>query len=143
MTKTSPHITETKDYIRVRDVMTPHVEMIDGLATVAAVIEDMKEKHYGALIVAKRDQSDEYGFVTVQDIAREVIEPNLSPERVHVYEIMQKPVLSVHGDMNIRYAIRLLEQVNQGRALVIDEGKAIGIITMYDMVIHYMENRKK
>ncbi|MCB1529586.1 MAG: CBS domain-containing protein [Rhodospirillales bacterium] len=133
-------MSERKKYIQVREVMTPEIETIDGLASIAEAIVHMKEKHYGALIVNKRDESDEYGFVTVQGIAREVIEKNLSPERVHVYEIMRKPVLTVHGDMNIRYAIRLLEQVNQGRALVIDNGKAVGIVTVYDMVIHYMDN---
>ena len=128
-----------KKYIKVREVMTPQLETIDGLATVAEAIQNMKEKNYGALIVDKRDESDEYGFVTVQDIARKVIEHNHAPERVNIYEIMSKPVLSVHADMNIRYAIRLLDQVNHTRALVIDDGKAVGIVTMYDMVMHYMD----
>ena len=52
---------------------------------------------------------------------------------------MKKPVLTVQCDMNIRYAIRLLDQIDQMRALVIENGKAIGIITMYDMVIRYMD----
>jgi predicted transcriptional regulator len=128
-----------KPYIKVRDVMSKHVDMIDGLATAQDAIEQMKDKSYGALIVKRRDETDEYGFVTVQDIARQVIEPNLSPERVSVYEIMEKPVLTIHGDMNIRYAIRLLDHVNQQRALVIDNHEAAGIITMMDMVMHYLE----
>ena len=130
----------TKQYIRVRDVMTPELEAIDGLATVAEAIQHMKSKNYGALIVNKRDDADEYGVVTVQDIARNVIEKDRSPERVSVYEIMRKPVLTMHSDMNIRYAIRLLDQLNQMRALVIEEGKAIGIVTVHDMVIHYMDS---
>lgn len=127
-----------KEYIKVRDVMSQDLETIEGLATVADAIQQMKAKNFGALIVNKRDDSDEYGFITVGDIARQVIEKNLSAERIHVYEIMHKPVLSVCGDMNIRYAIRLLDQLNHNRALVTDEGKAVGIITMYDMVMHYM-----
>lgn len=133
-------MSDNKEYIKVRDVMTPEVETIDGLATVAEAIQHMKEKGYGALIVDKRDEGDEYGFITVQGIACLVIEKNLSPDRVSVYEIMRKPILTVHGDMNIRYAIRLLEQLGQGRALVIDNGKAVGIVTVYDMVIHYMDS---
>lgn len=134
-------MSERKDYIKVRDVMTSHVETIDGLATVAEAIKNMKKKCYGALIVERRDEGDEYGFVTVQAIAHSVIEPNLSPERVNIYEIMQKPVLSVRGDMNIRYAIRLLQQVDQTRALVMEENKAVGIVTMYDMVMHYIDRK--
>ena len=52
---------------------------------------------------------------------------------------MTKPVLTVHSEMNIRYAIRQLDQFDQNRALVIEGGKAIGVITMYDMVMHYLE----
>lgn len=126
-------------YIKVRDVMTAQLETIDGMATVAEAIKLMRAKHYGSLIVDRRDESDEYGFVTVQEIARQVIEQNLSPDRVNVYQIMRKPVIAVRGDMNIRYAIRLLDQVNKHRALVMEDNKAIGIVTMYDMVIHYMD----
>ena len=47
--------------------------------------------------------------------------------------------MTVHGDMNIRYAIRLMERVNQLRCLVIDNNKAVGIVTMLDMVTRYMD----
>lgn len=128
-----------KKYEKVREIMAPKVEIIDGLATVADAIQKMRENGFGSLIVAKRDEGDEYGFVNVQAIARLVIEPNLSPERVSVYEIMEKPVLSVRGDMNIRYAIRVLERANQLRALVIDDNKAVGMVNLLDMVLRYID----
>ena len=128
-----------KKYDKVREIMTPEVEIIDGLATVAESIKKMRENSIDSLIVAKRDVSDEYGFVNVQVIARLVIEPNLSPERVSVYEIMEKPVLSIRGDMNIRYAIRILERANQLRALVIDDNKAVGMVNLLDMVLRYID----
>ena len=132
----------SKPYVKVSDVMTSHIDTIDGLATVEVAIKQMREKRYGALIVARRDESDEYGMITVQNIARSVIEPDLSPDRVNVYEIMNKPVITVHGDMNIRYAIRLLEQVDQLRALVTQGDKAVGIVTMLDMVMRYLDHKE-
>ncbi|MCB9992016.1 MAG: CBS domain-containing protein [Rhodospirillales bacterium] len=135
-------MSKPKPYVKVRDVMSPNVDTIEGLETVDVAIRHMKEKRFGALIVARRDEADEYGLVTVQDIARHVIEPDLSPERVSVYEIMEKPVLTIHGDMNIRYAIRLMERIGQLRALVIDNNEAVGIITMLDMVTRYMDVEK-
>lgn len=132
---------ETPDYVKVSDVMTPQVETVDRLATVADAIEVMRSQNYGALIIDRRDESDEYGVITVQGIAQKVIEPNLSPDRVQVYEIMEKPVVTIHRDMNIRYAIRLLDHLNQMRALVVGvHGKVIGIVTMYDMVMRYMQD---
>lgn len=130
---------EIKPYVKVRDVMTPHVRTIDGLATVDDAIKHMQEHKFGAAIVARRDESDEYGFITVQEIARQVIEPDRCPTRVNVYEIMEKPVLTVHADMNIRYAIRLLERVNSLRALVTDHNEAVGVVTMLDMVLKYQD----
>lgn len=127
-----------KSYDKVRDVMMPEVKTIDGLATVAEAIRQMGKNSFGSLIVAKRNEGDEYGLVTMQAIARQVIEPNLSPERVNVYEIMEKPALSVRGDMNIRYAIRLLERMNQQSALVVDENIAIGTVSLLDMVSRYI-----
>ena len=59
----------TKKFDKVREVMKLKVEFIDGLATVAEAIKKMRENGFGSLIVAKRDESDEYGFVNVQAIA--------------------------------------------------------------------------
>ena len=128
-----------QEYTSVKDVMATDLETIEGLATVEEAVKIMQKRNFGALIVDKRNEMDEYGFITVQDVARKVIETNLSPDRVNVYEIMTKPVLTVHSEMNIRYAIRQLDQFDQNRALVIEGGKAIGVITMYDMVMHYLE----
>jgi predicted transcriptional regulator len=131
----------TENFVKVRDVMSKNVEVIEGLETVETAIQHMRDRRFGALIVARRDESDEYGLLTVQDIARQVIEPNLSPKRVSVYEIMQKPVLTVHGDMNIRYAIRLMERVGQLRCLVTDNNEAVGVVTMLDMVMQYLDEK--
>jgi len=130
---------EIRKFVKVSDVMTPRIETIDGLDTVDHAINQMRKKGFGSLIIERRDESDEYGLVTVQHIARHVIEANLSPERISVYEIMEKPVLTVDKSMNIRYAIRLMERLDQLRCLVIDNGKAVCIVTMFDMVIHYMD----
>jgi predicted transcriptional regulator len=130
---------DEKSFSKVRDVMSSQLRTIEGIETVADAIRHMRDNHYASLIVNRRDEADEYGLISVQEIAREVIEKNLSPERVNVYQIMRKPMLTVRCDMNIRYAIRLLEQLNETRALVMDNEKAVGIVTIFDMVVHYLD----
>jgi predicted transcriptional regulator len=72
----------------------------------------------------------------VSDIAAEVLGKNLSPERVNVYEIMTKPVLTLPAEMNIIYAVRMLTSFKVSRALVIDHARnALGIVTLRDMVL--------
>lgn len=121
----------------VRDVMKSNPEMIDGMASAAEAIDRMRQQNFGSLIVERRDHHDEYGLITVREIAYNIIELDRSPERTNVYELMVKPVISVDVGMNLKYAIRLLHRYEEHRALVLENGVAVGIITLTDMVFHY------
>ncbi len=129
----------TETYVSVKDVMTPELETIAGLATVSQAVEHMRRNDISALIVERRGDFDEYGLITVNDIATKVIEPNLSPDRVNAYEIMTKPALTLDAKMNIRYAIRLLSRFDSHRAVVLENGHAIGVVSLRDMVLRYSE----
>ncbi|HHH44157.1 MAG TPA: CBS domain-containing protein [Gammaproteobacteria bacterium] len=96
----------------------------------------MRHVETKSLIVDKRHDDDEYGMVLLSDIAKQVLARDRSPERVNIYEIMAKPVLSVRPDMDIRYCARMFEQFGLSRAPVIEHGKVIGIVSFTDMVLH-------
>jgi hypothetical protein len=68
--------------------------IVDGVATVAEALEVLREGEAHVLMVAKRHPDDEFGIVMVDDIAKQVLARNRSPERTNVYEIMSKPALS-------------------------------------------------
>lgn len=125
-------------YTSVREVMTPNPVMVDGLATVSEAVDLMRENGISSLIINKRDDADEYGVLAVHDVAEHVISRNRSPDRVSVYEIMSKPVLSVDVDMNLKYAVRLLFRFKLTRALVLENGKIAGLVTLRDMVLRSM-----
>lgn len=127
-----------KAYVRVRDVMTRDVKTIDGLSTVREAIELMRRENVSSLVIARRHEGDEFGIVVIDDIATKVIGPDCSPDRTNVYEVMSKPVLTVDGDMDIKYAIRLLARFNLSRALVIEGNEPAGIVTLRDMVLRYV-----
>jgi signal-transduction protein with cAMP-binding, CBS, and nucleotidyltransferase domain len=129
-------------YTRVRTVMVPDPKQIDGLATVAAAIDLMREHQISSLVVDRRHEGDEYGLVVVSDIAGEVIARNRAPERTNVYEIMSKPVLSVDADMDVKYAVRLLDRFGVSRALVTEDGRLVGVVTMRDMVLRYLASEQ-
>ena len=122
--------------VRVSDLMVSGVRTIDGLATVNEAMSAMKQFGVSSLVVNRRHDDDELGVVTVTDIAREVIATNRSPDRVNVYEIMSKPVLTVRSQMQARYAARLLVHFGISRTLVVDDaGNPEGIVTLRDMVM--------
>ena len=126
-------------YIRVREVMTPSPRLIEGLATARQAVELMREHRLSSLVIDRRHEGDEYGMVTVHDIAGQVIGPNRSLDRVSVYEIMSKPVLTVDVDMDVKYAIRILTRFRLNRALVTEKGTMVGIVTLRDMAIRYLD----
>lgn len=121
--------------VRVRQVMKEHFDLIDGLTTVTDALKTMKHVENKSLIIDKRHKDDEYGFLLLSDIAREVLAKDRSPDRVTVYEIMAKPVINVDPEMDIRYCARLFERFHLSRAPVVENGKVIGIVSFTDMVL--------
>lgn len=128
-------MTSEKKVIRVRHVMKPQFDMVDGMATVRDALKTMKHVDTKCLIVNKRHEDDEYGMVLISDIARKVLAKDKAPERVNVYEVMAKPVISVDPEMDIRYCARLFDRFKLSRCPVIDNGKVVGIISFTDMVL--------
>jgi signal-transduction protein with cAMP-binding, CBS, and nucleotidyltransferase domain len=126
------------ELIRVRDVMKVEFDIVDGLATVAEALHGMQHVDSKALVVRRRDDDDELGIVELEDIATEVLAKNRAPERVNIYEIMEKPLLPIDPQMDIRYCARLFERYNLNRAAVVEGREVIGIIDYTDIVIKGM-----
>jgi len=126
---------------RVRDVMKAQFDMVDGLATVAEAMKAMVHIETKCLIVRKRHEDDEYGIVTLADVARQVLAVDRAPERVNIYEIMTKPVIQVSPDMDIRYCARLFSRLDINRAPVVEDGRVIGIVGYTDLVLKGLAGR--
>jgi len=124
-----------REIIRVRDVMKQQIDIVDGMTTVSEALHTMKHVETKCLIVDKRHENDEYGMVLIADIAKQVLAKDRAPDRVNVYEIMSKPVLTVDPQMDIRYCARLFERFGLSRAPVVDHDRLVGIISYTDMVL--------
>ena len=124
-----------KPIVRVREVMKKELDIVDGMETVSNAIRNMKYPETRTLIIDKRHDDDEYGVVMFRDVAKRVLAPDLSPERINMYEIMSKPVLSVDPDMDVRYCTKLFDRFGLSRAPVIEDGKIIGLVSYTDIVL--------
>lgn len=120
----------------VKDCMRTDVTEIDGRTDVLTALKIMKEVKTTSLIVKRRDENDEYGLLLFSDVAKKVIAQNRAPERVNVYEIMQKPVVSIRPDMEIRYCARLFENCGITHAPVIDDDEVVGMVSYYRLMLH-------
>jgi len=129
---------ERPEPTRVRDVMKRHFDTVDGMDTVAEALERMLHVDTKSLIVRKRHRDDEVGMVLISDIARQVLAKDRAPDRVNIYEIMSKPLLTVSPDMDIRYCARLFDRFHLSRAPVVETGEVIGIVSLTDLVMKGM-----
>ena len=126
--------------IKVSEVMNRKVLTIDPMATVRDALREMVDASVSSLVVERRDENDELGLVVVADIARLVIAQNRAPDRVNIYEVMTKPVLTLDEDMQIKYAVRLLQRFQLSRGLVTDHDRQlVGIVTLRDLVLRYAQ----
>lgn len=130
-----------KPIVRVRDVMKPDFDMVDGMDTVADALRNSIHPESKCFVVNIRHDDDEYGVVLLSDIAKNVLAKNKSPERVNIYEIMSKPVVSVDPDMDIRYCTRLFDSFGLSRAPVVDGKKVVGIVGYTDIVLRGVRDR--
>ncbi len=126
------------DWVPVKQVMRTEIPFVDGRMTVLEALRVMKEKKVTSLIVNKRFDRDEWGMVLFSDIAKQVIAKDRAPERVNVYEIMAKPVISVRPDMDIRYCTRLFARFGISHAPVVDDDKVVGVVSYYLLVLEGM-----
>lgn len=124
-----------RNVIRVRDVMKTDFDVVDGMDTVSQALNRMQFIETKCVIVKKRNENDEFGILLLSDIAKKVLGKDLAPERVNVYEIMSKPVLTVDPTMDIRYCARFLDRFDLSRAPVVENGEVIGIVSYTDLVL--------
>jgi CBS domain-containing protein len=124
--------------VRVKDVMKRDFDKVDGLTTISETLSKMKHVDTKCVIVDKRHDDDAYGMVLISDIAKQVLARDRAPERVNVYEIMSKPVVTVEEDMDIRYCARLFEKFGLSRAPAVSGGEIVGIVSLTDMVLRGM-----
>ena len=130
-----------RNTVRVRDVMKAEFDMVEGMDTVADVLRNSKYPETKCFIVNIRHEDDEYGIVLLADIAKKVLAKNRAPERVNIYEIMTKPVISVDPEMDIRYCVRLFERFGLLRVPVVENKKVIGIVGYTDIVLRGVRDR--
>lgn len=120
----------------VKDIMWKQVDIVDSKCTVQNALNDMQHKKTKMLLVDKSHENDEYGVVLIKDIASKVIAKDRALDRVNVYEIMNKPTISVHSDMDVRYCARLLTNLGLSRCPVLDNGKVVGVVSLTSIVLN-------
>ncbi|WP_289043501.1 CBS domain-containing protein [uncultured Aliiroseovarius sp.] len=120
---------------RVRNAVQHEPHVISGLASVTDALKIIESSGHNTLVIDKRSPDDEFGVLTIGMIARKVFALNRAPCRVSVYEVMEKPAINLSGNMQARYAIRLLTRLNLSVALVVENEKLIGTVGLRELTL--------
>ena len=132
-----------KKVIRARDVMQNNFLLMDGLATVQEAIDALLRENADTIFIKRRNEDDAFGIVVLTDIAQKVLAVDKAPERVNLYEIMAKPVMSIEPELSIKYCARLFSRFGLSVAPVIKDEKILGAVTYREIVLHGLfENSK-
>jgi CBS domain-containing protein len=94
----------------------------------------MRAADASVVMVKKRHEHDAHGILLLSDIAKKVLARDRAPERVNVYEIMSKPVISLDPNMDVRHCARMFEQFGLSSVPVIENDRVLGIVTYSELV---------
>lgn len=125
---------------KVRDIMVRDVATIDGIATVREALQRMRERRIKSLVVNRRHPDDAYGIITLYDIVHKVVTPNRPLDMTNVYEVMSKPLITVSQGLAIKYVARLMSQFDVKRAVIVEHGELVGIVSMEDIVYSILDD---
>lgn len=117
--------------------VTREAVWIDPLACVYDALEKMNKENIGALLV----QIDGFlvGIVSERDYVRKVILDTHASKTTKVSQIMTREPVTVTRDDTVVHCIALMRKHHVRHLPVVEEGKAIGIISLRDLfldVIH-------
>lgn len=119
--------------MKIREVMTTGVELIEADASVKDSMKRMLEHRITSLIVEKEAKEDQYGIITRRDIIDKVIAKGKNPKEVSVKEVMTKPIMTLSPDTDLLEVAKLMAQKDVRRFPVEEEGKLVGLISNSDV----------
>lgn len=115
----------------VRDLMTPDPVTVDESASLRQVAQLMREQDIGDVIVER--QGSVGGIVTDRDIVVRAIAEGESPDSLLAGDICSGDVLSVSPTDTMDDAARLMSEAAVRRLPVVEDGRAVGIVSLGDL----------
>lgn len=128
-----------KTNIKASEVMNQSFVMLDGMQTIRDALNAMRDNEADVVLVKKRDQHDAFGILMLSDIAKQVMAKDRSLDRVNIYEIMTKPVVSVPPEMDVRYCARLFDKFGLSCVPVIESEEVLGVLGYRDLLMKTFE----
>lgn len=120
--------------MKVAEVMSSPVEIIDSDSTVTQAAEIMKSFNIGVIPVEQ--DGEIVGVITDRDITVRVVAERLDPQKISVSKVMTPDVTCCSEDTEMDEAARLMEDKKIHRLLVLDsDNSPAGILSVGDIAL--------
>ncbi|MFI7640056.1 CBS domain-containing protein [Nonomuraea sp. NPDC049400] len=116
----------------VADVMTSHPATVEADQPVSAAAELMRDNDAGAVIV--NDNGRMQGIITDRDITVRVVAAG-KPPQTPVREACSPYVEAIDPDTTIDQAVGLMRSHAVRRLPVVEDGRAVGIVSLGDLAL--------
>jgi len=115
----------------VKDIMTRALISVDASTTVYQVAKMMERGGFGAIIVKKDNLPA--GIITDRDFAIKIA-VNKYPLDTPVHKVASYPLQTINSNESILVAADFMSTKKIRKLVVVEDGKAVGIITSTDLV---------
>ncbi len=123
----------------VSEIMSAGVQTVRPGAPAATARKHMQSKQFHHLLV--KEGTDLVGVVSARDLKRGA-RTGTSNRRFVVGDFMTPHVVTVGPDTSVHKAANLMRGRSIGCLVVVDEGKAVGIVTLADLLDQIGEARR-
>lgn len=123
--------------ILVRDVMTKSVISVDSSTTAHDAAKLMEESEISSVVVFENNLP--VGIITDRDFAIKIT-AHAYPIDTPVRRIMSSPLITITSDSPFRIGADLMNSKKIKRLVVVDDEKVVGIITVTDLVDHFIRH---
>ena len=117
----------------IRELMTPDPVSMPGTASVHEAARAMRDADIGDVIVIEHHQV--CGIITDRDIAVRVVAEAKDPATTTLADICSHSLLTVKSTDSVEHAVRLMRTHTVRRLPVVEEGKAVGIVSLGDLAV--------
>jgi CBS domain-containing protein len=117
--------------MKVREMMTSAPVTVALSDPVSEAAKAMREHGIGAVLI--QEQGKLAGLVTDRDITVRVLAQGQDPRHVPVSEIASREIVAIGPDDNTEDAARLMAERAVRRIPVVEDGVAIGVVSLGDL----------
>ncbi len=116
---------------KVVEIMTKDPIVLEHTESLRSVAQKMRDEGVGAVLVKERGNL--YGIVTDRDITVRAVADGLAPDEATVETVCTHEVETVAPDDDAGEVIRRMRERQVRRIPVVDDGTAVGIVSLADL----------